>query len=66
MPLVILMESKKHKKERWASDKIAGEDGKDWAKILLKLRHPFSEVGEPKKKNGPNDLYYKTKEKKRK
>ena len=54
------MESKKHKRERWAKDKAAGLDGEDWAKFKLKLRHPFAEVGSGKK-NGPFDIFYKKK-----
>ena len=38
------MESKKHKRERWAKNKAAGKDGEDWAKsftyILGKVDHP--------------------------
>jgi len=54
------MESKKHKRERWAKDKTAGEDGEKWAKFKLKARHPFDEVGSHKNNDDPYDIYNKS------
>jgi len=54
------MESKKHKRERWAKDKSAGKDGEDWAKFKLKVTHPFDEVGSHKKNDDPYDIYHKS------
>jgi len=53
------MESKKHKRERWASDKVAGKDGEEWAKIKQKITHPLDEVGPHKKNDDHWDIYRK-------
>ncbi len=54
------MESKKHKTERWAKDSVAGKDGEVWAKLKLKARHPFDEVGSSTP-GAPYDIYRKKK-----
>lgn len=55
------MESKKHKRERWAGDKQAGKDGEDYAKIVDKIHHPLAKIKNHKKNDDPYD--YSRKEK---
>ena len=51
------MESKRHKRERWARDKVAGQDAEEWAKIKQKIEHPLDKVGSHKKNDDHYDIY---------
>jgi len=53
------MESSRHRKKRWASDKPAGIHGEKWAKITEKIAHPLDKVGTHKKNDEPYDIYRK-------